>query len=323
MPINFALALVAVFWAFAITSRNVFFARFHAEQRMASLVWLRAVEAGLVALLTCALLALAANAEAFVLGQVLGASCAIALASMIAPWPVLGAFAHLASRERAVTEFRQKLWRYGAPFVPMAVLTWLANLGDRYVLAALLGAAATGHYLAPFSIASQGFLLARSATTDLFRPRLFDAETAGNHDRAGRLFVAWLAIYIGISLFGLAAIAVVGKWIAWLILAEPYRAGAVGIMLWVGLGYSVSGLTSILENRMFSLGHSARILWPLTLGAVANVAFAYVLIPLNGIVGAAQSSCLSFTLQFVATAFVLQRILRRRFQPSINRDALG
>ena len=306
-----ALALAAVFWAFVAATRSVFYARLHAEQRMASLVRLRVAEASLIALVTSALLALAASEEAFVWGQVIGISGAVLLTGIFAPWPVFGAFAHLAGREHAVPDFRGKLWRYGAPFAPMAGLTWLANLGDRYVLAALLGAAATGQYLAAFAIASQGFLLARGAMTDLFRPRLFEAETAADRDRAQRLFLAWLVACVGISLFGLAGIAVLGKWVVWLVLAEPYRAGAVEIMLWIGLGYGVSGLTTVLENRMLSLGHSAKILWPLGLGAVANIAFAYVLVSLNGVVGAAQACCMSFVLQFIATAFVFRRIGRR------------
>ncbi len=194
----------------------------------------------------------------------------------------------------------------------MALLQWLANMGDRYVLASLLGAAAAGQYLAPFAIASRGFVMANGVMTDLFRPKLFDAETHGEHTRANHIFLAWLGAYLAISSVGLAAVAVLGNWIVWLLLAAPYREGAVAIMLWVGVGYSINGLTTAFENRLFSLGHSAQILPPLGFGAVGNVLFALLLIPSYGVIGAAQANCLSFTVQFVVTAFVLWRALRTK-----------
>ena len=154
--LSIGISVAAVFWILVNASRGVFFARFHAEQRMTPFVWLRVLEACLIALMTGVLLVLAASQEAFVWGQVLGLAGGLVVASLFAPWPMFGAFAHLADREHAVPGFRAKLWRYGAPFAPMAVLGWLANLGDRYVLAALLGGAATGQYLAAFSIAKSG-----------------------------------------------------------------------------------------------------------------------------------------------------------------------
>jgi O-antigen/teichoic acid export membrane protein len=302
----------AIVWAFVYTARCVFAARVHAEQRMASFSVLRVAEALLVAIVTGTLLAWSARAEAFVWGQVAGACGAVLLIMPFMPWTARGTFARAArSGAHAVPDFRKRLWSYGAPFAPMAALTLVANLGDRYVLAALLGTAAVGQYIAAFTIASQGFMLSRSALGDLFRPKLFDAESTGDRGRARRLFLAWLAAYAAVSLLGLLIIAVLGEWIVWLVLAEPYRAGAVKIMLWIGFGYGISGLTTVLENRMLSLGHSVRLLWPVGAGAAANVAFAYALVPVNGIVGAAQATCLSFLLQLMLTAVALRRTARR------------
>ncbi len=191
----------------------------------------------------------------------------------------------------------------------MSAFQWLANMGDRYVLAALLGAGATGQYLAAFTIASSGFLLANGAMSDLFRPKLFDAETAGNHARASHVFTAWLTLYAAISLCGLAAIALLGHWIVWLLLAESYRANAVEIMLWIAFGYGLNGLSQAFENRVFSLGRSAKLLSSTGLGAGSNLVFAYIFIPWHGVVGAAQASCCSFAVQLIVTAVILRNAL--------------
>jgi O-antigen/teichoic acid export membrane protein len=141
---------------------------------------------------------------------------------------------------------------------------------------------------------------------------LFAAENAHDHDRARRVFLAWLVSYVAISVCGLAAIVLVGRWIVDLVLAEAYRPGAVEIMLWIALGYSINGLTTAFENRIFSLGQSARVLWPLAAGAAGNVVLSYMLVTWHGIVGAAQANCLSFVLQFFLTAIALRRALNSR-----------
>jgi O-antigen/teichoic acid export membrane protein len=104
----------------------------------------------------------------------------------------------------------------------------------------------------------------------------------------------------------------VGRWIVDLVLAEAYRPGAVEIMLWIALGYSINGLTTAFENRIFSLGQSARVLWPLAAGAAGNVVLSYMLVTWHGIVGAAQANCFSFVLQFFLTAIALRRALNSR-----------
>lgn len=237
-----------VFWIVGNASKTVFAARLHAEQRISIYVWLRVAEAGLIAVITSLALLVYPRAEAFVWSQAVTFVAVILATSFVAPWPTLSAFTRVGERDSGTPPFRANLWRYGGPFLPMAGLTWLANMGDRYVLAAVLGAGATGQYLAAFTIASTGFILANGAMSDLFRPKLFDAETTGAHGHANRIFAAWLAAYTAISLCGLAAIALLGRWIAWLLLAEPYRAHAVEIMLWVGLGYSLAGLTQALTS---------------------------------------------------------------------------
>ena len=205
-----------------------------------------------------------------------------------------------------------RLWAYGAPFVPMALLTWVANLSDRYVLGASVSASAVGHYLAAFAIASNGFTLTNAAMGDLFRPRLFDAQNANDHARAHRIFLIWMGSYIAISLFGILVIVGAGQWIVDIVLAKQYRAGAVPIMTWIAFGFAISGCTLTLQNRIFSLGHSARVIWPLVVGAAGNLLFSLVLVRRSGAIGAAEANCAAFALQFLMTALSLRRVLKER-----------
>jgi O-antigen/teichoic acid export membrane protein len=299
--------VAAAGWIVIVTCRHMLMARLHAEQQMMSYMTLRVGEAALIVLVTACALKIAPWPESFVWGQALASGTVVAGIFVLSPWSIFRLM-----RAGTMPGFLKKIWRYGVPFVPMALLLWLANLADRYVLGGLIGAAAVGQYLAAFTIASSGFGLTNGALTDLFRPMLFDAENAQDQGRARRVFLSWLATYVAISFCGLAVILLVGHWIVDLVLAEAYRSGAVEIMLWIALGYAINGLTMALENRIFSLGHSARVLWPLAAGAVGNIVLSCILVTWHGTVGAAQASCLSFGLQFVLTAITLHRALGSR-----------
>jgi O-antigen/teichoic acid export membrane protein len=83
-------------------------------------------------------------------------------------------------------------------------------------------------------------------------------------------------------------------------------------MLWVVSGYGVFGVTQVLENRLLSLGRSARLLLPQVVGAIANITLSIILIHRNGMIGAAQATFGSFVLQVVATAAMLLHALAMR-----------
>lgn len=303
-----SLVASGIAWLFALAVRNVFLSRIQAERRQAAYVRLQVSEALLLLVVTLIALRLAPKVESYLLGQTLG----IVLLLVVILVGEKSARAVFRAHPVAKTGFVPKAWSYGMPFAPMAALGWLANLGDRYTLAFLLGADATGRYVAPFSIASRGLNLISSALCDLFRPILFDAENRRDSRHAHRIFASWILCSVSLSAAGVAVIYLAGTLVARLLLAPGYRTGAVDIMLWVSLGYAVFGVTQVIENRVLSLGYSARLLLPMVLGAVANIAFSFVLIRRNGIVGAAQATCASFVLQSMATTAFLLHALRQR-----------
>jgi FkbM family methyltransferase len=302
-----SLVLSAAIWIVVSAIRSVLISRLHAEQSMAAYMALRTTETALIVVATCALIYWLRRPEAFVWGQAVAIALAIALAMLLAPSGLLRHF----DLKRMLAEW-PRLRDYGFPFLLIALLSWLANLSDRYVLGAFADASAVGHYLAAFAIASNGFTISNAIMGDLFRPRLFDAENAGDRTRGHRIFLAWAGAYTAISLLGLAIIALAGHWIVELILARQYRDGAVPVMLWIALGYAVSGGTTAMQNRILSFGRSASVVWPLGLGAVGNFAFSVMLVRHGGAVGAAQANCAGFALQFLLTALAMRRAQRQR-----------
>jgi O-antigen/teichoic acid export membrane protein len=300
--------VLGIAWLLAMTLRNVLMSRIQAQRRQAAYARLQMLEALLLFGVTLGTLEVVPSVAAFLTGQTLAVVCVVFLIVTMDPTNR----AVLAWGGASTARFDRKAMSYGAPFAPLSFLSWLANLGDRYTLAALLGSGAAGRYVAPFSIASRGMLLANAGLCDLFRPILFDAENRHDDAAARQAFTHWVWGSVAVSAAGLAIIYLAGSLIASVLLAPGYRDGAVQIMLWVSVGYAVSGITQIVECRLLSLGHSARLLLPMILGALANVLFSIVLVRRFGIVGAAQATCASFCFQNAATTGFLLHALRRR-----------
>jgi O-antigen/teichoic acid export membrane protein len=297
---------IVVAWVLATTTRNVLMGRIQAERRRAAYAGLQVMEAVLLAALTATALSISADITFFMAGQLAATVLLVALLARVSPWP------SAASCTVTAEQFRTRAAHYGLPFAPLAIGSWLSNLADRYVLGLVLGAGAAGQYVAPLSIASRVLILTNSALNDLFRPVLFDAENRGQHARANRVFLSWLAVNIAVGCTAVLTVALLGQWVVHLLLSEEYRTGAVAVMRWIATGYGVYGLTQVLENRILSVGRSGRLLVPMAAGAIANVILSLLLVPRYGIVGAARASCLSFVTQSVVTLLFLIDALRRR-----------
>ncbi len=293
-------------WLVVNALKTVVVSRLQAEQRRSWYTAALVIDAVLMAALPALALLIVPSSDAYIAGQAGAAAAAALIVTVAAPWSVLGSL----RLPRLGTPFIDKVRGYGSTFVTLAILGFVANLADRYVLAGVMGPAAVGQYLAAFAIASRGMALGNATLTDLFRPVLFQAENESQSVRAGRLFTKWMAVNVAMSLTALAVIALLGDYVARLLLAEPYRDGAVAIMMWITLGYGINGLTQVIENRLLSLHVPRRLLVPLATGGAANLAASLVLVPMNGIVGAAQASCASFAFQLAVTALLLHWTIR-------------
>jgi O-antigen/teichoic acid export membrane protein len=294
-------------WLVAMTVRNVLMSRLQAERRQAAYTAIQVLEAILLAVLTALALKQSATLGSYVIGQALAIVILLGLLARLTPWPK----AATDTLSGANAGFLPKVLSYGVPFVPMSFLTWIANLADRYAVGFLLGSSAVGEYVAPFAIASRGMALVNVGLNDFFRPMLFDAENQREPAKAQRVFRSWLATSICLSIAALVSVYFAGELVSSILLAKQYRASAVGVMMWVALGYGVFGVNQIFETRLLSLNRSARLLPSMALGAATNVLFSLILVSRNGIIGAAEATCASFAFQAVAAALVLYLALRQ------------
>jgi len=307
-PVGLFGLLAILLLLFVTTLRNVILNRLQAERRQGAYIASTVLESVLLTSGVALGVWIGGTTDAYVAGQAIGA-----LSFLV----ILAVATHRIVRLRLELrpldpDFTSRVWRYGAPFAPIGILTWLSNLADRYVLALVAGPAAVGRYAAPFAVANRGLGLVNSALSDVFRPVLFEAANTGDTRKARLVFWIWILARVASAVGILVFIALFGRLLAEILLAPQYREGAPQIMIWVAGAYSLYGTTQVLETRLMSLDKSSKLILPLIVGAAANVAFSLILIPRAGILGAAQSTAASFFLQFLATLAILILVARRQ-----------
>lgn len=295
-------------WILVSTAKAVLLGRLNAERRQKQYALWVACEAVFLLLCTGGALALWPTVEGYIAGQTL----ALASSMILFGGPQMWRLARASTSERVLrgTAYKEMI-NYGMPFAGFALLGWLCNLSDRYVLAAYLGIAAVGQYTASFAIASRLPGLAAGLLTDILRPVLFELENRSDTANVDRLFIVWLAVLGAVSTMLIILLALFGNIVARILLAESYRVNAPEIMCWIAVGYGCTNLAQVIEIRVLALGASRALLWSKTAGAVANLAFAVYFISLHGVVGAAQANAAGQAIQLLTTVAILTSIRRR------------
>jgi O-antigen/teichoic acid export membrane protein len=191
--------------------------------------------------------------------------------------------------------------------VILALLTWILHFGNRFVLG-LHGTEIVGVFSAAFGLASKPAIVATGLISNVARPVLFNAESAGRTASARKIFLIWF----GVALMAGAAVALgvllLTPWLTRTLLAVEYRPGAEAVILWIVVGYCIYGLVNVIENRIMSFNRSASLIAPVAVGAIVTLGLNFLLIPRHGSLGAAYASAGGFAAQFLATLLALLRL---------------
>ena len=195
---------------------------------------------------------------------------------------------------------------FGTPVMAMAPLGWVSAFLDRFIIASMLGTASTGTYVAATSLVGRPYALTTSVLTSYFRPQLFMA--VGDEARRDRVTRLWLLSATGIGLLGAAGLMALGDIITRFMLAEPFRPGAVGLMVGVALAQTLSITTHGLDNTLLALGQSAALLKIQSVLSVLTLAAIPIGVAWDGAFGAVAARCFAEAVKLAGT-WILTRHL--------------
>jgi PST family polysaccharide transporter len=206
-------------------------------------------------------------------------------------------------------ELERDISRYAFPLMPLALVCWLSSLGDRYIVAGVVGLDQAGVYAAAYGLVSRPFLIAGSALCLTLRPLYFEAVSMDNRETARNVFTIWMGIGCFVCFIGVVGFFLLHDWIAKLLLAENFRTAAQ-LMPWIAAGYGLMTVAVVFENVLYANKKTRTVLVLQIAVALASVGLAYVGISRFGLLGAAMACPIYFAFH-LALAFGLAKFTVR------------
>ncbi|MGW8169128.1 MAG: lipopolysaccharide biosynthesis protein [Sulfurovaceae bacterium] len=198
--------------------------------------------------------------------------------------------------------------KFGIPLIPHSLGGWLRTSLDRLFLISMIGTAATGIYSVGYQI---GMIIGIIVTAfnKVWGPHLLKKLSSDPTFEEKKKLVVFTYGYFA-AVLGVATI---------LNLISPYFFGffidkrfqeAASVIGWVGYGYAFTGMYYMVGQYLFYVKKTHYFAMATFATAVLHAIISYTLIKLNGTIGAAQATTISFGINFLVIWY-----LGNRFYP--------
>jgi O-antigen/teichoic acid export membrane protein len=210
-------------------------------------------------------------------------------------------------REQLGLEFDRTLFRamnrFGMPLVPSALLLWVTNFADRFILVKLASTSEVGLYSVGVRIASAMILLLTAFRTawPAFAYSI-DAE-----DEAKTAYGFVLTYLVLVSSWVAAALGLLSPWLVHWLAAPSYARASqvVGPLAFSTVAFAAYIVIAIGVGR----ARRTQFNWVVSgLAAVVNVGLCFALIPRHGMMGAAVATVVAYAVMFLAMAWWAQTV---------------
>jgi O-antigen/teichoic acid export membrane protein len=307
-PIWFGVLVAGVFGVDSIRSFEVTLLNAARRQRMMAMwtaadAWLKPLAA------IAAIIMLGADPVSVLFGYIAGSTVLVALIySVVEPE---GARQEDVRFGEADSELlKRKMWVYVIPLLPVAAACWVSSIGDRYLLAGMLGLREAGIYAATYALVARPFLMISSVAELTVRPIYYHALAARDGAHARAAWRGWLLFSLVVGGAGFVLIWLFKDIVVWLLLAEPYRAG-VNLIPWIAAGYWLHVISHVYTRVCYAYHDTKAVLWIEGTGALLAVVVTIPAILSFGIAGAAMAVPVYFGGQLMVAMMLARRAERQ------------
>lgn len=216
------------------------------------------------------------------------------------------------TRDYAPRHFQPDLFRkmlmFGVPLIAYELAGITLNIGDRYVIEALLGSAPLGAYSAAYNLCDYVRQVAFVSVSQAIAPMYISSWGERGEAETRRFVHEALRYLMMLAIPVVAGLAAVGGDLLALLASEKYRHGAA-VIPWVTAGMGIDAAVGIVGAGLF-IHKRTVMLASLVAGCAAlNVALNLVLVPKYGIMGAGIATFLSYAALTAAVQRASARVM--------------
>ena len=198
-----------------------------------------------------------------------------------------------------------QMLRYSVPLVPTNLCSWIINISDRYLIALLIGNAATGIYAVANKIPTVLLIVSNIFSSAWQLSALADQPKA----EKARFFSNVYSVYSAVALVAASGVILTAQ-ISTRLLAAPDYFEAWRYVPVLTLATTFACLGTFLSSIYMVEQRSGATMGTTMLGAAANIVGNGLLIPLWGSMGAAISTLFSYLLIFFVRMLHTRSLLR-------------
>jgi len=240
---------------------------------------------------------LGAEAEWLLLGYIVASLFSNTL------WSLAQGFGSGRQQPGSSRDFKNDVWTYALPLIPMELLFWVNGLGDRYVIGYLMTAADVGLYAATYLIVNEAFNRSAMVLLRTFQPAYFQAVSEHRMNEAFSILRLWIGSVFALGIVGVSLLLITREWVAFWVLAKSYHS-AVELMPAIAVGCALHALGTAVAQPLLAKKRTRSLLK----GRVCGVAAAVISIPLMisyyGLPGAALANPVYFGVEALVLAIL-------------------
>jgi len=204
----------------------------------------------------------------------------------------------------------RRMWTYALPLIPLGVIGWLSNLGDRYIIGGAMSVADAGVYAALYGISSSPFMMAGGTVELALRPIHQAAVVRGDQQQSQRMYRVWLVSVVAVCGVGVLALASGHQLVANLLVGQAYRHASY-LMPWIGLGYAIRSASYVFERMCYAYGQTQRVLVIQCCAVAATVITTPIGVISFGLKGAAMAVPIYFSVQLAVAVILARRTVKQ------------
>lgn len=194
---------------------------------------------------------------------------------------------------------------FGIPIVFHSLGFVIVGVIDRFFINSMVGLSETGLYSVGYSISMIiGFFV--GAFNMAWVPLFYEKLNHINNELKIKLVKLTYLYFIGILFASIALIFIAPYFLK--IFVDKKFYGSYQFISWLALGYAAHGMYVMVVNYIFYEKKTYILSIIAAVTVILNIVFNYILIKLNGAVGAAQATFLTFSLRFLLVWYFSNKV---------------
>ena len=214
----------------------------------------------------------------------------------------------LVLEEYIVVGFRwervRNILRFSLPLIPHVLALWVMNFIDRFFLAEMTDMESVGLYSTAYLLGF-GLSLLHESVQRAWQPYFFQYLTHGRAELKNRIVKYTWAYYVVSVIIFFVYVEMIRLFLPVLVGVE-YMSSMEFVPM-IALAYTVLGMYRVIAGYLYVGNRTITLAAVTVFAAIVNISMNYVLIPVNGAIGAAQATLIAFVVMFLIVKYIVIR----------------